>query len=387
MPSSFDPPAFDLRAFWALDPDYLTVNHGSFGATPGPVLIAQAEWRQCMEQQPTAFFTRILPRALAAARAALAGFLGARPGDLAFVENATAGLNAVLRSLPFAPGDEILCLDHGHGAIRQAIAHACARSGARMRVAALPFPGGDADGVEQAVAGALTARTRLAVLDHIAAPSGLVLPIGRLVALCRERGVPVLVDAAQGPGQAPLDLGALGADYVAGNCHKWLFAPKGCGFLWAAPERRVGLHPLAISHGFGQGYHAEFDWTGTRDPSAFLAVGEAIRFFHALGGAALMARNAALAAEGAALLAAWLGTETARMPEMQGAMGVVRLTGNGASPAQALALRAQLLELGTDAPVFPIGPALWLRISAQAYNTLADYERLARLVAPLAGAL
>ena len=272
----------DIRAAFALDPDFLTVNHGSFGATPRRVLAAQSAWRARLEAQPSRFMVEVLTPALRAAAARLAGFMGGDADGLGFVDNATAACNAVLRSLRFAPGDEILLLGHAYGAVRKTAAHVAAIAGARLVDAPLPFPRPTPEAVVAAVAAAITPRTRLAVLDHITSPSALVLPIEAMVAACRARGVPVLVDGAHGPGQVPLSLAALEADWYAGNCHKWLMAPKGCGFLWTAPARRAETHAPIISHGLGEGYLAEFDWTGTRDPGAFLAVTEAIEFLATL---------------------------------------------------------------------------------------------------------
>lgn len=365
-----------VRAEWRLDPHFLTVNHGSFGATPVRVLAAQEEWRRRMEAQPTRFMSQ-LPEALRAAAAVLGGFLGARGQDLAFVENATTGCNAVLRSLVFAPGDDVLVLNHGYGAVRNTVRFVTERAGATMTEAAIPFPGTDEDAVVEAIASALTGRTRLAVIDHITSASGLVLPLARIVAACHADGVPVLVDGAHAPGQIDLDLARLGADWYAGNCHKWLCAPKGGAFLWANPERQAGLHPTVISHGLGQGFLTEFDWTGTRDPSAALSVPAALAFHARLGGPALRVRNITLAAEASALVARRLNTETGVTGPMSGAMGLVRLPYNGPP----LALRARLLAAGTDAPVHAIAGAIWLRLSAFAYNELEDYDRLADLVA------
>ena len=203
-----------------------------------------------------------------------------------------------------------------------------------------------------------------------------------MVAVCHAAGVPVLVDGAHAPGQVPLDLRAIGADWYAGNCHKWLMAPKGAGFLWAAPERQAGLHPVTISHGYGGGFLEEFDWTGTRDPSAVLAVPDAIAFHHRLGNTALMARNTALAGEAAALVANRLGSEAAAAGAFAGSMGLVRLPDAGpATAARALDLRARLLDARCDAPVHALADGLWLRLSAQAYNEVPDYEKLAECVA------
>lgn len=370
-----------VRSEWLLDPDFLTVNHGSFGATPRRVLAAQDEWRRRMEAQPTRFMVRDLPGLLRRTANELAAFVGAAGEDLVFVENATTGCNAVLRSLTLGPGDEVVVLSHGYGAVVKTVRYVTALAGARVVEAELAFPRPGADEIVAALSSVLGSRTRLAVLDHITSHSALLLPIARMVAACSAAGVPVLVDGAHGPGQVPLDLPSIGADWYVGNCHKWLMAPKGAGFLWAAPGRQVDLHPGTISHGYGQGYLAEFDWTGTKDPSAYLAVSEALAFHRELGGAALMRRNAALAAEATAMLAERLGTETGSNPAMMSAMGLVRLPLDGhVTEPRALAIRAHLLDAGTDAPVNAIDGGAWLRLSVQAYNDLDDFRRLATIV-------
>ena len=368
------------REAWTLDPDFVSVNHGAYGATPRAVLDAQTAWRARMEAQPGRFMRAELPGALRAAATRLAAFLGAAADDLAFVANATEGCNAVLRSFPFAPGDEILVLTHGYGAVRNTVRYVADRAGARMTEAAIPWPRPAPEAVLAAVVAALSGRTRMAVIDHITSPSALVLPIAEIVAACRARGIAVLVDGAHAPGQVPVDLAALGADWYTGNCHKWLCAPKGAGFLWAAPARQAGLHPPVISHGLDQGFLAEFDWTGTRDPSAFLAVPAALDFWEGLGGTTLAARNRTLAAAAGAALAARLGTEVGTDGAGAGSMATVRLP---IAPDRAEAFAARLLAAGTDAPVHRIGDAAWLRISAQAYNTRADYDRLGEILARL----
>jgi len=371
-----------IRGEWALDSDWLTVNHGSYGAAPKSVLAAQHEWRRQMEAQPTRFFSRVFPGALREAAAALGAFTGAKGEDIAFVTNATEGCNAVLRSLALRPGDEVLVLTHGYGAVRNTVHYVTERAGARMTQANVPFPDPDEARVLAALEAALTPRTRLAVLDHITSASALVLPIAAMTALCRAAGVPALIDGAHGPGQITLDLPALGADWYAGNCHKWLCAPKGCGFLWAAPERQADLHPVTLSHGLGSGFLAEFDWTGTRDPSAWLTVDTAIAFHAHLGGPDLRARNATLATEATALLAGQLNTDVGASGAFAGAMGVVRLPVSGpATPERARAIRERLLNARTDAPVLALEGGLWVRLSAAAYNERADYERLADIVA------
>jgi isopenicillin-N epimerase len=367
-----------VRHAWRLDPNFITVNHGSFGATPDCVLAEQDVWRRRMEAQPTRFMATVLPDAQRDAASRLAAFVGAAGADIAFVNNATTGCNAVLRSLSLQPGDEVLVLDHGYGAVRNTVRFVTERAGARMIVAAIPFRQVTADGLVNAVAAAIGPSTRLAVIDHITSASALVMPLDRIIAACHDVGVPVLVDGAHGPGQLALDLNDVGADWYAGNCHKWLCAAKGCGFLWTSAARQKDTHPTVISHGLGQGYLQEFDWTGTIDPSPFLSIGAAIEFHESLGGASLRQRNIDLAAEAASLVARRLNTEPIDAAP-GGAMRLVRLP---TSPdTQAAVLRAELLQAGTDAPVHAIGGALWLRLSAFAYNELEDYARLADIVA------
>ena len=371
-----------VRHEWALDPEFLTVNHGSFGATPRVVLAAQQDLQRRLEAQPSRFMRTVWPDALRHAADRLGAFIGADGKDIAFVENATTGCNAVLRSLRLEADDEIVVLTHGYNAVRNTVRFVCERAGARMVEATVPFPHPEADTIVANIAAVLTPRTRLAVVDHITSGSALVLPLQRIVAACHDAGVPVLVDGAHGPAQVPLDVRALGADWYSGNCHKWLCAPKGSAFLYTHPQWQDDLHPTTISHGLGKGYLEEFDWTGTRDPGAWLATGVAIDFHRRLGGEALMTRNIALAADATAVLARRLNTEPGASGALAGSMGVVRLPIAVAPTAEhSLALRERLLAAGTDAPTHVHGGAIWLRISAAAYNELEDYERLGEIVA------
>lgn len=367
------------RDEWLLDPDVAFLNHGSFGATPRAVLAEQERWRALMERRPTHFMSEELPPAVRAAAGRLAGFVGARPHDLVFVENATAGCNTVLRSLLFAPGDEILLTDHGYPAVRKAAEYVAGRAGARVIEATVPFPIDNSKQVVAAVSSRLNSRTRLAVFDHITSSTAVIFPVRELTALCRAAGVPVLIDGAHAPGMLSLDVPSIGADWYTGNCHKWLAAPKGSGFLWAAPERQADIHPLVISHGYGQGFIAEFDWIGTRDPSAWLSVPVALDFHERLGGAKLRERNASLAREQASLLARAWNTERGAPDALTGSMAAIRLPLREAATAErALELRRKLFDdHRIEAPVNAFAGALWARISAHAYNRPADYARLA----------
>jgi isopenicillin-N epimerase len=355
------------------------------------VLRYQAGLRAEMEAEPVRFLSRELDDRLDVARAALAAFVGADPDDLAFVTNATSGVNAVLRSRVFAAGDELLTTDHAYGACRNTLDFVAERTGARVVVVTVPFPVASPDEVAAAVLAKVTPRTRLALLDHITSPTALVLPIERLSAELGARGVEVLVDGAHAPGMVPLSLATLGAIYYSGNCHKWLCAPKGSAFLWTRRDRQPEVRPLTISHGASavrpgrSRFRLEFDWTGTSDPTAWLTVPRAIEYLGGLlsgGWPALMARNHALALEGRRLLCAAAGTEPLCPDEMVGSLAAVRLP-DGTSEVgwrRPDPLQARLFDdWRIEVPVmsWPAAPRRLVRISAQLYNRREHYERLA----------
>jgi isopenicillin-N epimerase len=311
----------DLAEHWPLERGLVFLNHGSFGACPTEVLRHQAALRAEMEAEPVRFLSRELDDRLDVARAALAAFVGADPDDLAFVTNATSGVNAVLRSRLFAAGDELLTTDHAYGACRNTLDFVAERAGARVVIVTVPFPVASPDEVVAAVLAKVTPRTRLALLDHITSPTALILPIERLIAELGARSVEVLVDGAHAPGMVELNLATLGATYYSGNCHKWLCAPKGSAFLWTRRDRQPEVRPLTISHGAtavrpGRSrFRLEFDWTGTSDPTAWLTVPKAIAYVGGLvdgGWPAVMARNHALAVDARRLLCAAAGAAVPR---------------------------------------------------------------------------
>jgi isopenicillin-N epimerase len=371
-----------IRGEWPLDPDIAHLNHGSYGATPNRVLAAQDEWRRRMERSPTGFFNRELPGALRQAAAELARYVGARAEDLAFVDNATSGAAAVLASLKLEPGDEILINDQTYNAVKNAARHTALRAGAKLVAIDLPFPAPDAAAIVAAFAAALTRRTKLAIIDHITSATATVMPVDAMISAAHAAGVPVFVDGAHGPGQVPLDLGRLGAEWYVGNAHKWLCAAKGCALFWARADRQAELHPAVISHGYGGGLAAEFDWTGTKDPSAYLSVTAALAFREALGDERVRRYNHDLALAAAAALARRWRT-TAPVPrELTGSMAVVLLPERfKADKGAADALRARLArEAQIEVPVIQIGDRLWVRLSAQVYNEMADYDRLGQAI-------
>ncbi len=365
-----------LRSRFLLERGTAFLNHGSFGATPRSVLAAAQRWRLRMEANPDRFLRYERPRALRAAAGSLARLVHAKAQDVAFVENATSGMNAVLRSLKLRRGDEILATTHVYNAVRQTIREVCRRSGARLVEAKIGLPVLNEKYLEESIKEKFNRRTRLLVLDHIASPTGLIFPVKRLAAAARARGIRVLIDGAHAPGQLALDIPSLGVDWYAGNCHKWLFAPKGCGFLWARRSAQAGIHPPVISHGYGKGFTEEFDWTGTRDFSAWLAVPDGIDFFRKLGPERARAYCHKLTVQKATEIAAAWGTQCDGPPELHGSMMAFRLPDRlqGRDPARLL--RELMVRRGIMVPVMEIGGALWTRVSAQVYNDPRDYDRL-----------
>lgn len=376
---------------WTLEPDIDFLNHGSFGAAPRPVQDAQQEWRRRLEAEPVRFFQRELEDELDAARSRLADFLGARHHDLAFVPNATTGVNAVLRSYEFQAGDEIVITDHIYNACRNVADYVAARSGARVIVAGVPFPLSSPEQATEAVLAAVGPRTRLAVVEHITSPTALILPVRDIVAALRDRGIDVLVDGAHAPGMVDVHLTALGATFYTGNCHKWLCTPKGAGFLHI--HRRYGSEvlPPVVSHGYNTShdersrFHLLFDWTGTDDPTAYLSVPVALdtmASLHAGGWEALMARNRSLALEARTILCDALGVEKPAPDEMIGSMAAIPLPdadepslAYGRDPLQDRLFFEHKIEVPLQ--LWPAWPKRLVRISAQVYNTIDQYERLA----------
>jgi len=378
---------------WLLDPDCTYLNHGTVGATPKRVLAKQQALRDEMERQPSRFMLRELAgeypmpwRNVSRIREAsdrVAAFVGARPDDLVFVPNVTAGMNAVLGSIDLGAGDEVIVTDLAYGAVTLTARAMCARSGATLRTVAIDYPVRDRGDVVKAIAAALTPRTRLVVVDHITAQTALVLPVAEIAAACHAKQVPVLVDGAHAPGSRVVDIGALGVDWYSANMHKWAHAPRGCGFLWAAADRQAALHTPIISWGRDRGFRHEFEHVATSDPTSFLAAPEGIDLLREWKFSACLEYMHALAWEAAEILSKRWGTRFEIPRDMVGAMVTVPLpTSAGASDADATELRlALLVEDRIEVQLHAWRGRLWTRVSAQIYNEPADVERLGDAVA------
>jgi isopenicillin-N epimerase len=311
-----------------------------------------------------------------------------------FVPNATSGVNAVLRSLDFEPGDELLVTDHEYNACRNALDYVAQRTGAKVVVAKIPFPLASAEEIIEAVMGAVTWRTRLALLDHVTSQTGLVLPIEFLVRELNARNVDTLVDGAHAPGMVPLDLHALNAAYYTGNCHKWICAPKGAAFLHVRADRQKDIRPLVISHGANSSrtdrsrFLIEFGWMGTGDPSPALCVPKAIEFVRSLrpgGWDEVMNHNRELALGARRVLCEALRIPLPCPDELIGSLASVPIPDAPDSkpsnnPLYLDPLQDRLLEeFKIEVPIipWPAPPKRLLRVSAQLYNSLPQYEQLA----------
>ena len=382
-----------LAAHWDLDPEVSYLNHGSFGATPRAVIEEQRRWQTRLEANPMGFLESEVYEALAAARKALAELLSCDAGDLALIENATSGVNTVLRSLRFEPGDEILVPDHAYQACRNTIDYVAERWGATVVTVNLPFPIDGPEVVMERVMAGVTDRTVLAMIDTVTSPTGLRMPFEALVEALESRGVAVLLDAAHGIGMVPLALDDLGASYTTTNAHKWLSAPKGSAVLHVRKDRQAEIHPLTISHGmtFPLGettrFRHEFDWTGTRDPSAWCALPFTVEHVGGMvegGWPEIMARNDALCLEARQLLCDRLGLEVPCPPEMLACIATLRIpetsiVGEGGFLDP---LYYRLAERGIRIPVWswPSPAGRYFRISAYLYNSIEQYHHLADVI-------
>jgi isopenicillin-N epimerase len=369
------PTAAELREEFLLDPTVTFLNHGSYGACPRGVFERYQAWQLELEREPVEFLGRRLPDLLAAARARLATEIGADADDLVFVPNATSAVNVAARALRLEPGDEVLATDLEYGACDLLWEHVCAEAGARYVRAPIPLPLASAEGVVAALFAHRSPRTRAVFVSHVTSETALVLPVEAIVAQARAEGLATIVDGAHAPGHVPLDLAALGADGYAGNCHKWICAPKGAGFLHAGREWQERLGGIIVGWGYaddGGTFRSRGEEQGTRDPSAYLSVPAALDWLATHEWDAVRARCRSLVREARDRLAELTGLEPLAPDGFIGQMASVALPSGHGKELQ----RRLFDERRVEVPVYPRDGRPLLRVSIQGYNDERDVEAL-----------
>lgn len=375
-----------MRNQFLLDPDLIFLNHGSFGACPREVMDVQHQWQLEMERNPVEFLGRRSAELLLQSRTALGHALGGRPDELIFIPNATTGVNIVARSFPLQPGDEILTTDLEYGACDAAWQHVCAQTRALYRRIKVPLPF-NREALTKLLMSEVTARTKLIYFSHITSTTALILPAAEICAAARERGIATFIDGAHAPGQIPLNLNAINADFYVGNCHKWLCAPKGSAFLHARSEHHSMLDANVISWGYADGIsgHSGFDaylgktlierrmqWQGTRDISAWLTIPAALDF---------QSRHdwpmVQVGCHKLAKIALDELTKRFRTHPISGNEDWAQMVAIPVSPQDPDLLQRRLYEESRiEIPVTSHGNKVFIRLSVQAYNTLQDIEHL-----------
>jgi isopenicillin-N epimerase len=361
----------ELRREFLLDPEVAFLNHGSFGACPRPVFERYQAWQRELEREPVDFLDRRLPALLDDARKALADYVGCSADDLAFVQNATTGVNLAARSLPLGSDDEVLATDLEYGACDLAWDWVCRRAGVRYVRAPIPLPLREPSEVVDALFAHAGERTRAVYVSHVTSTTGLVLPLEEIVARARALDLITIVDGAHAPAQVAVDLAALGADYYAGNAHKWLSAPKGAGFLHVRPEHQERVDAAIVGWGYREGntFSQRIEEQGTRDPAAWLTVPDAIHFQAERDWDDVRKRSRRLARDARRELCELLGTEPLAPDSMIAQMAAVRLP----SPTPGLSQRLfnqHRVEIPLDR-----GQTL-LRLSVAGYTNRDDIDRL-----------
>lgn len=369
-----------FKSLWTLDPNITYLNHGSYGATPRKIIEEQKKWIDVLETEPCQYF-RELPMRLRGVREKLAKFVGADVEGMVLFNNATLGANTILNSLRLKAGDEIIVSNHGYLAVEASCRALALQVGVEIRMAQIPYPLKSHDDIVKAFEPHFSKRTRLMIVDHITSPSALVFPVEKLVALAKLNKVPIFIDGAHGPGMIPLDLEKLGADFYVGNLHKWMCAPKGTAFMSVAKEHRATMHPLSTSYFYGLGFEKEFEWTGTDDASPLLCLPSVIEFHNSFGPGKLAQMNHELMARGAKVLNERLGWELPHpdSSDFYGSMaGFVMPVKGAVEQAKRLKFISHFYEKHKiELQCQPVGNCHVLRISAQAYNNLEDFEKLA----------
>jgi isopenicillin-N epimerase len=385
----------EMSKYWGLDEQIIFLNHGSYGATPTIVMDEQKRWQLLLEKDPVKFFEDIAPNALIESRKAIANLVNCDYDDLALIENATSGVNIILRSLKFQKGDEIIVPNHAYQACRNTIDYVAEKWGVVVKTCEIPFPIKGNQIIIENIMKCVTKNTKLALIDTVTSPTGLLMPFEELVESLESKGVNVLLDAAHGIGMLPLDIEKIGASYTTSNCHKWLCAPKGSAFLHVRKDLQNLIHPLTISHGMttplgnSTRFRHEFDWTGTRDVSAWCVLPFVIENLTKLVGmnwSEIITHNRNLAIRGRKIICKKLNIVPPCPDYMISSIATIKISSNQVNEIDLYEpdpLHVKLLEdYDIQVPVWswPNPQGRYIRISAQLYNYEDEYEYLANIL-------
>ncbi len=359
-----------------LDPGVVFLNHGSFGACPKPVFEAYQRWQRELEWQPVEFLGRRVEGLLDNARASLAAYLNSPVDDLVFVPNATSGVNVAARSLPLKPGDEILTTDQEYGACSYSWQHNCERTGAKYIMHPMPLPMTTKEAFIEQFWQGVTPRTRVIYMSHISSSTALIFPVEEICARARAEGIITVIDGAHAPGQIPLDMQKIGADFYTGNCHKWMCTPKGSAFLYVRPEHQWPIEPVIISWGWtdDSDFVTRNQRQGTRDPSAYLTVPTAIEWMKAHHWDEVRAQCHALGVELRSQISDWSDLPVIAPESWFSQMFTAPLP-----PCDAETLKKRLYdEYRIEVPLTRgrVNGEPGIRVSLQAYNTREDGQKL-----------
>ncbi len=387
-----------LAAEWSIRADTTYLNHGSFGPSPDRVRMARRRWIMRLDEQPMDFYVRQLEGHLEHARDSLARSVGTKMENLVFVDNATYGMNVVADSFPLQTDDEVLLSDHEYGAVNRIWDRACIRSGAQKKIVNLPAQIDSKQEVVDAIVSRVTDRTRLLVISHITSATALILPVKEICAAMAERGVPVCIDGPHAPMHVDLNVEEIGCDFYTSSCHKWLCGPLGSGFLYAVPHSHKFIRPAIKSWGrllpaLPERWDEEFTWMGTKDPSVFLTLPDAIEFMQGVGVSEFRGRSRSLANYAEKKLAAQFGTTPIGKREngWYGSMAHVPLPAAGVVLASDMAegdmpdsaaghystLQLRLWEVfGIEIPIIDFAGRWFVRVSCHLYNSAAQIDYL-----------
>lgn len=382
-----------IRELWGLDPTIAFLNHGSYGAVPTQVLKVKERISAEIESNPPDFLARRLPMRLQEQKGCLSSFLNVESDGLVFVPNATNGVGAVLRSMPFSAGDEIVFHDHGYGWVRQGLQNLSLQKGVLVKEAVIRWPAVTDSEIVESFLKQINSRTRLVVCDHVSSPTAIIFPVSKIIEAARSMGVPVLVDGAHAPGFVPLDLKYLDPDFYIGNLHKWICAPRGSAFLFVKDKFRRWVRPESLSYSGGithnrydYDFSGYFDWTGTFDFSSWLSVSSALQFNEGLGWQRIFEQRKKLLLEAKSLFEHDLQIASSEFvgDHFLSAMLTVPWPLQSTvepTPSLAREISSELLKKNkVEVPVFCFGNRLYFRVSAQAYNRIDDYQRLSDAV-------